>query len=91
MDGLNIFQVPVGRLEELEKYPLDISKYFHKFSSQDQDLSRPYIASKNKYLCIHDLHFLNNHIKRMSFWNCGGLNTSLIFLHDFFKYLQQMC
>ena len=27
----------------------------------------------------------NNHIKRMSFWNCRGLNSSLNFLRDFFK------
>ena len=74
MNDLNIFQVPAGRLEELEKYTLDINKYFHKFSSQDQDLSVPYIGPKNKYLRIHDLPPLNNHIKLMSFWNCRGLN-----------------
>ena len=92
MDDFNIFQVPAGRLEELEKYPFDINKNFHKFSSQDQDLSVPYIAPKNKYLCILDLPPLNNHIKRMLFWNCrGGLNSSLNFLHDFFYSIFNRC
>ena len=48
MDDLSILLVPTGRLEELEKYPLHITKYFHKFSSQDQDASLAYIAPKNK-------------------------------------------
>jgi len=59
MDDLNILQIPAGSLEELEECPLDINKYFHKFSSQDQGLSVPYIAPKNKHLCIHDLPLLN--------------------------------
>ncbi|MFO7795213.1 MAG: reverse transcriptase family protein [Promethearchaeia archaeon] len=85
MDELSFVEIPAGRLEELEKNPLDINKFFHRFSSQDQDLPDYYNAPKNKYLFVHDLPPLNNQFKRLSFWNCRGLNSSLNFLHDFLK------